>query len=310
MEPSALTLSSNDPKVINACYAEHQLFDFYGLQAKDHYVFLPGQGIKVRVSEIGKGEPLIIVPGNTGDVFPLASLLAEFGDRRIIAINRPGGGLSEGMDHNSVDIRRFAVTTLETVLNYFDLKNIDIVAHSMGAHWSLWLAMDRPKLVRSLTLLGNPGNVMKGRPPLLLRLIGKPPLNKLFFKLLMPADKSNALRSLKFIGHSRQTLSELPEELSSCYYTFGLLPHYLISLTSLMENAAPKIDEEQLKYLKQPTLFILGTKDTFCSIETGKQIAAAIPDCRFKVIEGAGHLPWLESPANCGYLIKEFLAER
>ena len=113
-------------------------------------------------------------------LFPLASLLAEFKGRRIIAINRPGGGLSEGMDHNTVDIRRFAVQTLETVLNAFKLKNIDVIAHSMGAHWSLWLAMDSPQYVRALTLLGNPGNVMQGRPPLLLRLISKPPLNKFF----------------------------------------------------------------------------------------------------------------------------------
>lgn len=310
MKVQPLTLNNNDPKVIAARTAEQQLFDVYGLQATNHYVFLPEQGIKVRVSEIGEGEPLIIVPGNTGDVFPLASLLAEFPNRRIIAINRPGGGLSEGMDHNTVDIRSFAVTTLETVLNEFDLKNIDIVAHSMGAHWSLWLAIDRPELVRSLTLLGNPGNVMKGRPPLLLRLISKPPLNKFFFKLLIPADRRKALSSLKVMGHSSQTLSALPKELGDCYYAFRLLPHYMISFTSLMENVAPKIDEGQLKQLKQPTLFILGTKDTFCSVETGKQIAAAIPDCRFKVIPDAGHLPWLENPGKCGDLIKEFLAER
>lgn len=309
MESAALILSNNDPKVINAHNAEGQLFDFYGLEANDHYILLPGQGIKVRVSVIGTGEPLVIVPGNTGDVFPLASLLAEFGDRRIIAINRPGGGLSEGMDHNTVDIRNFAVTTLETVLNYFNLKNIDIVAHSMGAHWSLWLAMDRPGLVRSLTLLGNPGNVMKGRPPLLLRLISKPPLNKLFFKLLMPTAKSKALRPLKAVGHSSQTLNALPQELSECYYTFRLLPHYMISLISLMENVAPKIDEHQLKHLTQPTLFILGTKDTFCSVETGEQIAAATPNCRFEVIPGAGHLPWLEDPRKCGDLIKGFFAK-
>ncbi|MES2061004.1 MAG: alpha/beta hydrolase [Bacteroidota bacterium] len=308
MKIAALTLNNNDSRVIGARNAEQQLFDVYGLQATERYLLLPEYGIHVRVSEIGKGEPLIIVPGNTGDVFPLASLLAEFPDRRIIAINRPGGGLSEGMDHNTVDIRIFAVTTLETVLNHFNLKNIDIIAHSMGAHWSLWLAMDRPGLVRSLTLLGNPGNVMKGRPPLLLRLISKPPLNKLFFKLLMPADKSKVLRSLKAVGHSSQTLNKLPKELADCYYAFRLLPHYMISLISLMENVAPKIDEEQLKHVKQPALFILGTKDTFCSVETGKQIADAMPDCRFKIIPEAGHLPWLENPGECGDLIKEFLA--
>lgn len=309
MKTQPLALIENDPKVIVARDAEKQLFDFYGLQATDHYVLLPDEGIRVRVSEFGTGEPLVIVPGNTGDVFPLASLLVQFKGRRIIAINRPGGGLSEGMDHNTVDIRRFAVKTIETVLNAFKLEKVDVVAHSMGAHWSLWLAMDRPEWVRSLTLLGNPGNVMKGKPPLLLRLIIKPPLNKIFFKLLMPADKSKALRSLKTMGHSSETLAAQPEALGNCYYYFRLLPHYLISFTSLMENMAPIIDEQQLKQVKQPTLFLLGTKDTFASGKIGENIAAAIPNCEFHTIAGAGHLPWMESPEECGSIIMGFLAK-
>ena len=172
------------------------------------------------MSEIGSGEPLVIVPGNTGDTFPLISLLAEFKGRRIIAINRPGGGLSEGIDHTTVDIRSFAVNTLETVFKAFNLQQVDVVAHSMGAHWSLWLAMDRPKLVRSLALLGNPGNVMQGKLPLLLRLISKPPLNKLFFKLIMPADKNKALRSLRAMGHTAETINKQPKAPGDCYYYF------------------------------------------------------------------------------------------
>ena len=309
MDAKPLTLTDNDPAIIKARDTEKQLFDFYRLEVKDHYILLPEQGIRVRVSEIGKGEPLVIVPGNTGDVFPLASLMAEFKGRRIIAINRPGGGLSEGMDHNTAGIRRFAVQTLETVLNAFQLKNIDVVAHSMGAHWSLWLAIDRPQYVRTLTLLGNPGNVMQGRPPLLLRLISKPPLNKYFFKLLIPSDRSKALNLLRTMGHSNELLSRLPTALGDCYYYFRLLPHYLVSFTSLMENVAPKIDAEQLKHVLQPTLFLLGTKDSFASVETGERIATALPNCEFHTIAGAGHLPWLENAEECGRIIEEFLSK-
>jgi 2-hydroxy-6-oxonona-2,4-dienedioate hydrolase len=308
MEKHPLTLNNNDPKVIAARKAEKELFDHYNLQATDYEVMLPGEGIKVRVSVIGTGEPLVIVPGNTGDVFPLAPLLAELKGRRIIAINRPGGGLSEGIDHTKVEIRKFAVQTLQTVLQSFNLTKVDVVAHSMGAHWSLWLAMDCPECVRSLTLLGNPGNVMGGRPPLLIRMIARPPLNKLFFKLLIPSNKSKALNALKFMGHSEQTLSRQPAALGDCYYYFRFLPHYKISFLSLLENVAPIIDEGQLKRVKQPALFLLGDKDNFASVETGKSIAAALPHCEFHVIPGAGHLPWMENPAICGDLIKQFLA--
>jgi 2-hydroxy-6-oxonona-2,4-dienedioate hydrolase len=305
-----LTLNNNDPKVIAARNAERQLFDFYGLNPEDHYILLTDPVIKIRISVFGTGEPIVIVPGNTGDVFPLASLLAQFKNRRIIAINSPGGGLSEGLDHTTVDIHWFAVATLEAVLDAFELQSVDIIAHSIGAHWSLWLAMDRPKRVRKLVLLGNPGNVMKGKPPILVRLFSKPPFNKFLFWLLVPSSKDKALHTLKSMGHSDETIKKLPEALKDCYYYFRLLPHYQISTLSLLENAAPQIDALQLGTVCQPVLFILGTNDTFASIAVGEDIAAALPHAAFHPISGAGHLPWLENPENCGRLIMDFLANK
>ncbi len=62
----------------------------------------------------------------------------------------PGGGLSEGMDHNSVNIREFAHQTLNFIVEALGLKNVDVVAHSMGAHWSTLFAMEHPDKVKKL----------------------------------------------------------------------------------------------------------------------------------------------------------------
>jgi hypothetical protein len=84
----SLTLDPHDPPVVAARKAEIDLFAYYGLEAKDHYIAVPGHALKIRISEMGSGDPVLIVPGNTGDVFPLAALLAEIKGRRI---NRPAG---------------------------------------------------------------------------------------------------------------------------------------------------------------------------------------------------------------------------
>jgi 2-hydroxy-6-oxonona-2,4-dienedioate hydrolase len=265
---------------------------------------MPGQTLKIRISEMGSGDPVLIVPGNTGDVFPLAALLTEIKGRRIIALNRPGGGLSEGMDHTRVDIRDFAVKTIVATMDAFHLEKADIVAHSMGAHWSLWTAIDQPERVRSLTLLGNPGNVMDGKLPWLMRLMMLRPLTKIAFKFMKNSDK---LSFLKLMGSSRETIDALPKELRKAYYYFGRLPHYFISLTSLLQNAAPAIDAQQLSQVKQPAQLVLGDKDTFASVATGRSIVAAMPDCTLHVIKDGSHLPWLEKPEECGKLINEFL---
>src|SRR5450755_825714 len=60
------------------------------------------------------------------------------------------------------------------------------------------------------------------------------------------------LRPLRTMGHSKEKLAQLPKYLDDGCYYFRKLPHYLISLTSLLENMAPKIDEKQLSTVSQP----------------------------------------------------------
>jgi len=296
MKNTALTLSYNDPKVVNARNAEKALFNHYGIEAKEHYIILPGQHIKVRVLEIGDGEPLVIVPGNTGDAFVLASLMAELKGRRIFAINRPGGGLSEGIDHTTIKIREFAHQSLNTVLEALGLKNVDVVAHSMGAHWSTLLAMEHPDKVRSLALLGNPGNIMGGRPPLAIRILATQPFIKFAMRFMIPKKKESALRTLKIMGHSKKFVATLPDELADAYFNFLHLPNYVISATSLIQNMIPEIKAEELAHLQQPTALILGTNDNFLTQEKGNKIIEVMPNGSFYPINNSGHLPWLENP--------------
>jgi pimeloyl-ACP methyl ester carboxylesterase len=43
-------------------------------------------------------------------------------------------------------------------------------------------------------------------------------------------------------------------------------------------------------------------------VKSGKEIAAALPNSMFHTISGGGHLPWLDSPEQCGKRIAAFLA--
>jgi 2-hydroxy-6-oxonona-2,4-dienedioate hydrolase len=310
-----LKLNDNDPSVIAARNAEQHLFDFYGLKAQTHYVKFPGLDIRMRVSEIGPstGKPVLIVPGNTGDVFPLIPLLAELKDRRIIAINRPGGGLSEGMDHSKISLREYASQMITSVLDAFGLDKTPIVAHSIGGHMSLWAAMDNPERVSALTLLGVPGNIINTGPPFVLRLLSLPVLNGLLLNLIRPKSPKQSLRGLSVMGHLPEVLAALPEAMSECYYYFPRLPNYKISILSLMERGnifgagEDKISADDLKLVRPSTMFLWGTKDPFGSIEMGQEIAAIVPLSEFHSIAG-GHLPWLDEPAECGRLIRNFLS--
>jgi 2-hydroxy-6-oxonona-2,4-dienedioate hydrolase len=89
-----LTVDDRDPRVAAATTAEKELYDFYGLSYTIRRIMLPRYGIRVRITETGDGDPVVIAPGNTGDGFPFVPLLPRLPGRRIITINRPGAGLS------------------------------------------------------------------------------------------------------------------------------------------------------------------------------------------------------------------------
>jgi pimeloyl-ACP methyl ester carboxylesterase len=56
-----------------------------------------------------------------------------------------------------------------------------------------------------------------------------------------------------------------------------------------------------------PTLVLWGESDRVVTREYGRAYAAAIPGARFEIIAEAGHLPWLEQPAETFRLLDRFV---
>jgi pimeloyl-ACP methyl ester carboxylesterase len=305
-----LTLRADDPLVYAAKEAERKLYAHYHLAPAEDYIPIEALTLRVRVQQFGEGPPLLIVPGNTGDGFPFAPLIARLRGRRVILLNRPGGGLSEGFDHASLPFRQLAIVTLQAVLDYFQLAQVPIISHSMGSQWSLWFAMEHPEQVKRLCMLGVPGNVRGCRPPLLLRLAGKPRINERVFDQIAAKSSETSLRNLALMGHSQASISKQPTELAACYYHFQRLPHYKISSLSLLENTGKlQISRGELGQLQCPALLLWGENDTFGSVARGRAIANAMPRCDFQLIPQAGHLPWLDDSQICGKYVTQFLAE-
>jgi 3-oxoadipate enol-lactonase len=64
---------------------------------------------------------------------------------------------------------------------------------------------------------------------------------------------------------------------------------------------------ERLDELGLPTLVVVGTEDLADIRAMCEQVAAAIPGARLETIEGAGHLPSIERPAELNRLLLDFL---
>jgi mannose-6-phosphate isomerase-like protein (cupin superfamily) len=65
---------------------------------------------------------------------------------------------------------------------------------------------------------------------------------------------------------------------------------------------------DRLRAISIPVLVVWGEADRMIPVEHGRAYAAAIPGARFALIQHAGHLPQLETPAELSSAIAEFTA--
>jgi pimeloyl-ACP methyl ester carboxylesterase len=65
---------------------------------------------------------------------------------------------------------------------------------------------------------------------------------------------------------------------------------------------------EVLASVAVPALVVTGEEDTVTGPEVGRGLAAAIPDARFLLVEGAGHLSSMERPEVVNEALLDFLA--
>jgi pimeloyl-ACP methyl ester carboxylesterase len=308
-----------DPKgveYINAIEAENRLFSYYSLVHKEVIFRMNEYNVDVRLLIIGEGKPLVIVPGNNGDGFVFIPLISLIKDRQIIIINRPGGGLSDGFNHKNVDMEKYAINLIESTLNFLNLKNIDLIGHSMGGHFCLWYANKNQENINSLTLLGVPGNIINTCPPFILRFASTPLLGSFLLKLILPKKINKALKSLEFMGQSKESLNKLPYSFYECYYYFSHLPYYSISTLSLMHSMnnlfGPKkkylINKDLLTNIKIKTLMIYSNNDPFDKKGVMNQISELL-NANTLLVQNGGHLPFVSDFDLCSKKINDFLGD-
>jgi 3-oxoadipate enol-lactonase len=67
---------------------------------------------------------------------------------------------------------------------------------------------------------------------------------------------------------------------------------------------------EHVGAIEPPALVLTGELDAATPPELGRGLAAALPNARFELIAGAGHLPCVEQPDLVARLIRAFLQEQ
>lgn len=319
-------MATADPAQLDARVraAELTLAAHYGRTLVEHVVPTVS-GSTVRVVEYPAASrsadaadprpPILLLHGIASGSAIAVPLLAALADRRVLAVDWPGHGLS-GADvlPAGVGLRQQAVTVVDEVLGFFQLGIVDAIGHSLGGQVALYVALAHPERLRRLVLLGAPGGAFsQARATFGMRVASIPGVGTAVLGLSTSARAHDrAIERLLGAG----VLDGYPSEINEIGYLASQRPEFAASVASLframMTPFAARADialtASELAHLAVPTLIVWGTDDAILTPARGRASADAIPNATILEVEG-GHAPWLDQPARVGDAVSSFLTE-
>ena len=218
-----------------------------------------------------------------------------------IAIDLIGFGESDKPSDVNYTIDKFSEFILEFIEKIGisgDDKKITLVGHSLGGYIAVEFAIRNMALIEKLVLLDSSG-FLKEPTPLLeqyLNAANYPTYDNVrsVFEQLV----SQPWKVLPVVVNTFITWISSP----GAKYPF---------LSAYQNSTTTQIDLSRLKSIQDiPTLIIWGRNDNLIPIEHSKPFKQVFKNYKLKMIEDAGHAPFIEKPAIICELLHSFLSEK
>jgi len=85
--------------------------------------------------------------------------------------------------------------------------------------------------------------------------------------------------------------------------------HNLLNTLRCWENDVSSL-RAAISRIEAPSLLIWGTRDGAVDLNSSEVLMRALPECERALIDGAGHLPFEETPEEFNRLVLQFLKRR
>jgi pimeloyl-ACP methyl ester carboxylesterase len=277
-------------------------------------------GIKTRYHEAGSGEPVVFIyGGNFGsadsgsNAFTWNLNLPALAQRyRAIAFDKVGQGYTDNPlndDYTMAAVVRHATAFIETL----KLPPVHLVGHSRGGYCAARVTLERPELVRSLTII-NSGTLSPGVSTNEV-VLSKPPFpsftresarwvyeNYCFRREAVTEDWVEAVVAALNTPKYRESVRKMEDEqLRAKLFLPQLARDKRETLTWINEGR-----------LQRPTQIVWGGNDRTILLDRGVEIfemmAAQNRRTDFHVINHSGHFPFRENPERFNALLGGFVA--
>ena len=250
----------------------------------------------VEVIRLGRGDPIVLVPGLAGGwrlLAPLANRLAERhevvlvglrGDRDPLAGR---GGQSVG-DH---------ARDLDALIGQLRLERPTVFGVSFGGAVALEWAVAHPRRVGALIVQGAEARFHPG--------LGATIAVRVLERFPLPSDNGFVNQFFNLLHGGRPEPGPLaPFVVERCWETDqGLMARRLRALEDF--DVA-----DRLWRLDAPTLVLAGTRDVIVPPARQQALAAAIAGARFQALDGAGHIGFLTHGAEVARHVHRLMRAR
>lgn len=263
-------------------------------------VDLPGGSLHYEVQ--GNGKPLVFVHAGIADLRMWGPQVEAFaGDYRIVRYDMRGfgqSGLPEGAFKRHED--------LHALLDHLGVEQAALVGCSIGGRTIIDFALAYPERVRALV------PVCAGLTGFDFDQYDGPYLDEwdeisAAMKAGDAAEANELIVRLWIDGIGRE--GEVDPDVRALALAMNL-PIVIKEIAGGGEGDAADLSAaDHLDEISAPTLVVMTTLDPPDSQVISRAIAQGIPDAELAVIEGAGHLPGLEKPAEFNALLASFLGE-
>ena len=259
-----------------------------------------------RSASAGTGVPLLLLHGFTGRGSGWGAHATAFVRRfRVIVVDLPGHGRTgTPEDPRRASVERSA-DDLAAILDRFAAAPAHVLGYSLGARIALRLAVAHPRSVRRL-VLESPSAGIADAAARRTRAADDEARARRLERDGIDAFVAEWEREPVFASHA----SMPPGRIARLHA--ARLRNRPDGLATSLRGAGQGAMEplhDRLREVTAPTLVIAGALDPAGRTPSRPTIAAAIPNARLEIVDGAGHTPHLEQPRTFRTLATDFLEE-
>jgi pimeloyl-ACP methyl ester carboxylesterase len=296
---------------------ERRLFAAAGIEPRERRITLPRLGIEARVLEVGTGEPTLFLHGGPNAGATWSYLAASTSGLRCLLVDRPGTGLSAPLltVPDSTTLGRVQEDLTVDVLDALGIERAHLVGSSLGGFAALRSAASYPNRVLRMVLLGCPAFVPGWTQPRFFKLLRTPVLGRAV--LALPPTRASVRMSLRELGHDRSLGGgTVPAPMLEWIHAWQADTDTMRNDAAMIVrcgtwrhgfDASLDLDDDVLGTVHAPTLVVAGTDDPVGGEKVARGLVNRLPRAEVEVMDGAGHLPWLDDPDYAAKLTTSFL---